>query len=136
MKISEIINYNEIAKAIINEINIDGLAKFRLLGLCKQFESIVENYEIVRNELIQKYGENKNGTFGIFEPIKDNYSSDDEYNAAVEKYNAAITGLKNELAIILDSETSIKINKIKYSDIINAGIPADYLLAIYDLIEE
>lgn len=136
MKISEIINYNEIAKAIINEINIDSLAKFRLLGLCKQFESIVENYEIVRNELIQKYGENKNGTFGIFEPIKDNYSSDDEYNAAVEKYNAAITGLKNELAIILDSETSIKINKIKYSDIINAGIPADYLLAIYDLIEE
>lgn len=136
MKISEIINYNEIAKAIINEINIDSLAKFRLLGLCKQFESIVENYEVVRNELIQKYGENKNGTFGIFEPIKDNYSSDDEYNTAVEKYNAAITGLKNELAIILDSETSIKINKIKYSDIINAGIPADYLLAIYDLIEE
>lgn len=136
MKISEIINYNEIVKAIINEKNIDGLAKFRLLGLCKQFESIVENYEVVRNELIQKYGEYKNGTFGIFEPIKDNYSSDDEYNAAVEKYNVAITGLKNELAIILDSETSIKINKIKYSDIINAGIPADYLLAIYDLIEE
>lgn len=136
MKIGEIINYNEIIKTIINEININSLAKFRLLGLCKQFESIAGNYEIVRNELIQKYGENKNGTFGIFEPVKDNYSNDDEYNTAVEKYNTAIAGLKNELAIILDSETSIKINKIKYSDIINAGIPADYLLAIYDLIEE
>ena len=133
MKIGEIINYNEIINVIINELNnVDSLAKFKLLGLCKQFESIIGQYEIARDELVNKYGENRDGKFGIFEPIKDDYPSDEEYNIAVEKHDS----FKKELRNILDTETNIKIKKIKYTTIINAGIPANYLVAIYNLIEE
>ena len=57
MKVKEVLNYNRIIKAIIdNADDVNSLVKFKLLGMLKQFEPIVTNFETIRDEKIVKYG--------------------------------------------------------------------------------
>lgn len=138
MIIKDILNYNRIIKMLIdNEPNINSLIKFRLLGMLKQFEPAVENYEKIRDELISKYGKSDDdGRFGIFPPIKDNYDSDEKFEEAKKEFEDTIQKFNEEITKIGESESEINIVKFKADDIMNAGIPADYLVVLYDLIEE
>lgn len=138
MKVSEILDYNRAIKIIIDKgENINGLVKFRLLGMLKQFEPIVENFETVRNNKIVQYGTQKeNGDVGIYEPIRENFADDKSFDEAVKKHEEDVKKFNNDIMEILNSEADIEIKKFKYTDVIDAGLPADYLIAIYDLIEE
>lgn len=138
MKVSEILDYNRAIKIIIDKSeNINGLVKFRLLGMLKQFEPIVENFETVRNNKIVQYGTQKeNGDVGIYEPIRENFADDKSFDEAVKKHEEDVKKFNNDIMEILNSEADIEIKKFKYTDVIDAGLPADYLIAIYDLIEE
>ena len=138
MKTRDILKYNDVIKNIIDNVTeVSSLVKFKFLGMLKQFEPIVNNYEMVRNELINKYGKpDSNGTIGIFLPQKEDYESDEKFNSAMKEYEDIISELNKELDKILNEDITINIKKFKAEDIMSVGIPADFLMVLYDLIEE
>lgn len=138
MTIKEILQYDRTIKAIVdNSKNVNALIKFKLLGMCKQFEPIIINFQTIRNEKITEYGtEDESGGISIALPQRDNFESDDEYNNALNEYEETMAKFNEELDQILDSEADITIKKFKVSDIMESGISSNYLVGIYDLIEE
>ena len=137
MMIKDILNYNDAIKDIIdNTKNVNALVKFRLLGMCKQFEPIVSNYDVIYNEKIKQYGTVVDDRVGIIQPDRNKYSNEEEYNKAVEAYESSYKKFVDDMDQVLNSEANINIQKFKYTDIIDAGLPSEYLIAIYDLIEE
>jgi hypothetical protein len=128
MTVNEVLDYNKLIKLIIDEDkDITALAKFKLLGMCKQFESTVRNFDTVRDECIMKYGtDDGNGNKKVVIP------NDESDQSVKDAYN----NLVNDLNVVLDSDANIEITKLKYEDVMNAGLPSDYLIALYDLIEE
>lgn len=138
MTVNEVLNYNRIIKSIVdNAKDVNALVKFRLLGMCKQFEPVVSNFETIRGEKIREYGsEDENGNIGIISPKKEDFENDEDFEKANKDYEVAVEKFSKDLEEILNSETDIEIKKFKYTDIVDAGLPSDYLLAIYELIEE
>lgn len=139
MTVKDVLNYNRIIKSIIDDVKeVNALVKFRLLGMLKQFEPIVTNYEIIRGEKIREYGTaTEDGGFAIISPKRENFENDEDFQKATETFNSSISKYKNEISEIANSKLEdFKITKFKYNDIIDAGIPSEYLVAIYDLIEE
>lgn len=138
MTVNDVMNYNRTIKTIIDNVNnIPALAKFKLLGMCKQFEATVSNFEAVREEKIRQYSNgNDNGVVGIMSPNRENYEDDEKYNEAVKKYEDTIKQFSADITKVLESEADINVKKFKAEEIMNAGIPSEYLIHIYDLIEE
>jgi hypothetical protein len=138
MTVNEVLNYNRIIKAIVDEAkDVNSLIKFRLLGMCKQFEPIVANFEIIREEKIKKYGtEDKEGNIGIFTPIEADFEDKEDFKKAKKEFEDAVTKYTNDLNEVLQSEAGVEIERFKQDKIMDAGLPSDYLIAIYDLIEE
>ena len=88
-------------------------------------------------EKIRQYSNGEtNGVIGIVAPNKENYENDDEYQKAVEEYDNNIKQFSADMSKVLEPETEINIKKFKAEDIMNAGIPSEYFIHIYDLIEE
>lgn len=138
MLVKDAISYSRTIKSIIDSnSNINALVKFKLLGMAKQLEPITENFERVRNENIYKYGTiNENGGASIIEPKRDSFDNDEDYNTAMDEYKNTVAKINEELKTILNSDVNVNINKFKYTEIIDAGLSADYLLDLYELIEE
>ena len=122
IKLGIVLDLNAMLKAIIDntELKIDSLLKFKLLGILKNIEIPVNNFEAVRNEKIREYGkENDEGNIGI--------SADD--TESMEKFT-------NDLNEVINSEVEVNIQKLKATDVFDKGLPADYLVGLYPIIEE
>ena len=122
IKLGTILDLNAMLKAIIDntELKIDSLFKFKLLGILKNIEIPVNNFEAVRNEKIREYGkENDEGNIGI--------SADD--TESMEKFT-------NDLNEVINSEIEVNIQKLKATDVFDKGVPAEYLVGLYSIIEE
>ena len=122
IKLETVLDLNAMLKAIIDntELKIDSLLKFKLLGILKNIEIPVDNFEAVRNEKIREYGkENDEGNIGI--------SADD--TESMEKFTKDM----NEL---VSSDVEVNIQKLKAVDVFDKGLPADYLVGLYPIIEE
>ena len=122
IKLGIVLDLNAMLKAIIDntELKIDSLLKFKLLGILKNIEIPVNNFETVRNEKIREYGkENDEGNIGI--------SADD--TESMEKFT-------NDLNEVINSEIEVNIQKLKAVDVFDKGLPADYLVGLYPIIEE
>lgn len=119
MKLLSILNlYNNI-KIMLDDttVKIDVLLKFKLLGVLKSLEVYVQNFEIVRGEKFVEYGEkSENGNISI--PTE-----------KIEEFTL-------ELQKLLDNEIEVNFKKIKASDIIDKGLNANYLICLYDIMEE
>lgn len=99
---------------------IDALFKFKILGILKEFEKYVSNYNQIRNEKIQLYGkQDKNGDTII--PLED--------TEAIQKFG-------NELNPILDSEVQINLQSLEPEDIFARNLHAKILIALYPIIKE
>ena len=127
MKLKEILNLNQVIKLIIDnkELKIDSLLKFRLLGILKDIEPSVSNFEIIRNENIREFGQpvnDENGNIISYEIPQDNEVSINKFKASLEK--------------LLDNDVQITIHKLKASDVFDKGLPAEYLVGLYSIIEE
>lgn len=132
MTVKNVLDYNKVIKSIIEDVDgVSSVIKFKLLVMLKQFEPIVSNFNIVRNDKILEYGTpDGNGDYTIPEPIRENFSTEEEYQHAQEVMDRFIT----EIDELLDSEVEIQIKKLDV-EVMNSGIPTQYLLRIYDLIE-
>ena len=122
IKLGIVLELNNMLKAIIDntELKIDSLLKFKLLGILKNIEIPVNNFETVRNEKIREYGkENDEGNIGI--------SADD--TESMEKFT-------NDLNEVINSDVEVNIQKLKAVDVFDKGLPAEYLVGLYSIIEE
>ena len=122
IKLGIVLELNNMLKAIIDntELKIDSLLKFKLLGILKNIEIPVNNFEAVRNEKIREYGkENDEGNIGI--------SADD--TESMEKFT-------NDLNEVVNSDVEVNIQKLKAVDVFDKGLPAEYLVGLYSIIEE
>lgn len=126
IKLGNILEINNVLKQIIDntELKIDALFKFKLLGIMKSFEIPIANFEVIRNDKIREYGkeledENGNKTIGIDTDDKD-----------------AIAKFSGDMNKIIDSEVDVNIDKLKSIDVFDKGLPADYLVRLYPIIEE
>ena len=122
IKLSTVLELNNMLKAIIDntELKIDSLLKFKLLGILKNIEIPVNNFEAVRNEKIREYGkENDEGNIGI--------SADD--TESMEKFT-------KDMNEVINSDVEVNIQKLKTVDVFDKGLPAEYLVGLYSIIEE
>ena len=55
MKVNEILQYDDTMKNLIDNTNMDVKIKFRFLNMRKQFEPVVQNFQQMREEILQKY---------------------------------------------------------------------------------
>ena len=122
IKLRNVLTINNVLKSIIDntELKIDALFKFKLLGIMKSFEIPITNFEVIRNEKIREYGkELKDGNISI--------PNDDK--ESIEKFT-------KDLNQIIDSDIEVNIQKLKPTDVFDKGLPADYLVRLYPIIEE
>lgn len=122
IKLNNVLELNNMLKAIIDntELKIDSLLKFKLLGILKNIEIPVNNFEAVRNEKIREYGkENDEGNIGI--------SVDD--TESMEKFT-------KDMNEVINSDVEVNIQKLKAVDVFDKGLPAEYLVGLYSIIEE
>ena len=126
IKLGNILEINNVLKSIIDntELKIDALFKFKLLGIMKSFEIPIANFEVIRNEKIKEYGkeledENGNKSIGIDANDKD-----------------TIVKFSEDINKVIESEVDVNINKLKSVDVFDKGVPADYLVRLYPIIEE
>ena len=122
IKLSTVLELNNMLKAIIDntELKIDSLLKFKLLGILKNIEIPVNNFEAVRNEKIREYGkENDEGNIGI--------SADD--TESMEKFT-------KDMNEVINSDVEVNIQKLKVNDVFDKGLPAEYLVIFYSIIYE
>ena len=122
IKLGTVLDLNAMLKSIIDntELKIDSLLKFKLLGILKNIEIPVNNFEAVRNEKIREYGkENDEGNIGI--------SADD--TESMEKFT-------KDMNEVINSDVEVNIKKLKPIDVFDKGLPAEYLVGLYSIIEE
>ena len=122
IKLGIVLELNNMLKAIIDntELKIDSLLKFKLLGILKNIEIPVNNFEAIRNEKIREYGkENDEGNIGI--------SADD--TESMEKFT-------KDMNEVINSDVEVNIQKLKAVDVFDKGLPAEYLVGLYSIIEE
>ncbi len=126
IKLGNVLEINNVLKLIIDntELKIDALFKFKLLGIMKSFEIPIANFEVIRNEKIKEYGkeledENGNKSIGIDANDKD-----------------AIAKFSKDINKVIDSEVEVNIEKLKAIDVFDKGLPTEYLVKLYPIIEE
>lgn len=120
LKLKDVLKLNNALKAIIDDIDIDALLKFRLLGIMKEIESHVTNFNLICNEKIAEYGK-KDDEGNITIPSED--------KEAIRKFN-------DVMRKVTDSEVSIHVMKIKSKEIFSKGIKSEYLMGLYPIMEE
>ena len=126
IKLGNVLEINNVLKQIIDntELKIDALFKFRLLGIMKNLEVPIANFTVIRDEKIKEYGkeledENGNKSIGIDANDKD-----------------AIAKFSEDINKVIDSEVDINIEKLKAIDVFDKGLPTEYLVKLYYIIEE
>ena len=126
IKLGNILEINNVLKSIIDntELKIDALFKFRLLGIMKNLEVPIANFNVIRDEKIKEYGkeledENGNKSIGIDANDKD-----------------AIAKFSKDINKVIDSEVEVNIEKLKAIDVFDKGLPTEYLVKLYHIIEE
>lgn len=122
LKLEDILRINNVLKSIIdnNKLKINPSLKFKLLGIMKSIENPVMNFEIIRNEKICEYGtKTEDGNIEI-----PNEDSD------------KIKNFTKDLNEIIKSDIEVNVQKLKSTEIFDKGLPADYLVGLFPLIEE
>ena len=126
IKLGNVLEINNVLKSIIDntELKIDALFKFRLLGIMKNLEVPIANFNVIRDEKIKEYGkeledENGNKSIGIDANDKD-----------------AIAKFSEDINKVIDLEVDVSIEKLKAIDVFDKGLPTEYLVKLYPIIEE
>ena len=126
IKLGNVLEINNVLKQIIDntELKMDALFKFRLLGIMKNLEVPIANFNVIRDEKIKEYGkeledENGNKSIGIDANDKD-----------------AIAKFSKDINKVIDSEVEVNIEKLKAIDVFDKGLPTEYLVKLYHIIEE
>ena len=119
MKLQEIIYANQVLKTVIDnaDIEITPKLKFKLLGIMKEFEPIISNFEVISNELISQYG-----------------TKDDEGHISINREDTeSMKNFNNAIQPLIEEEVNVNYKKLSQEEVFT--LPSDVLLALYSLIE-
>lgn len=121
LKLSEVLNLNQILKNIIDDKNLkmDSLFKFQLLGIMKTFEPYVTNFDVIRNEKVIEYGK----------------KTDDGKASIDQNDKEAMEKFMNDISKVVNGEVTINMAKLKAKDVFDKGLTAEYLVGLYPIIE-
>ena len=122
IKLETVLQLNNLLKSIIDntELKIDSLFKFKLLGIMKNIEIPVKNFETIRNDKIREYGK-----------------EDEDGNIMISKEDVdTLKKFTEDMDKVVDSDVEINIQKLKASDVFDKGLPVEYLIGLYSIIEE
>lgn len=122
LKLATVLDLNNLLKAIIDndKVKIDPLFKFKLLGIMKSIESDVVNFETIRNEKICEYGK-----------------SDEEGNIKIlTEDKESMKKFTDDMNSVVNSDVDVNFSKLKPTDVFDKGLPAEYLVGLYSIIEE
>lgn len=121
LTLNKVLAINDILKRLIDndEMKIASSFKFKLLGIMKSLELPVANFEYINNEKIREYGKEQEGGKISISPEDDPES--------FEKYSKDINDL-------LASE--VEVETIESGEVFGKGVPAEALVALYDLMTE
>ena len=126
--LNEALVLNNIVKALIDnkDMKISATLKFKLLSIAKELENPVANFYAVRESKIAEYGtevvDDEGNNLGYHEIKKDDAE-------AMEKF-------RNDLDELAQKEIEVNIQKLKSDEVLNVDIPADYLIKMFNIIEE
>lgn len=122
MKVRELIVLNQFIKNLIDcdtEQKIQTVFKFKLLGILKNMEIPIANFEIIRNEKIKEYGiEDENGMISI-----------------PEENESLMKQFTEDLNELLESEVSFPVEKLNIDEVFLAGVSAEDLVGLYGIME-
>ena len=122
LKLSDLLLINNALEKILNSHSssgMDALFQFKILGILKELERHVSNFNLIRNEKIKEYGKpGEDGEISI--PPED--------SPAVQKFH-------DDLNPILDSEISVALEPLEPKDVFSKNLDAKILLALYPLME-
>lgn len=126
MKLGEILQLDAVIKSIIDskELVVSAVFKFRLLGILKSIETHVNNYEIVRIEKVKQYGKqtlDENGNM-IDCKVEPNTENEKLFRLDIEE--------------ILNTDVVVDIQKLKLKETFDSGLPTNYLLHLYPIMEQ
>lgn len=128
MTLNDALVLNDIVKGMIDntELKISSIFKFRLLGIAKNLEMPVSNYQMIREEKIREYGtevvdDEGNPTGGIEIKAED--------KDARKKF-------EDDMVEFINTEVEVDISKLKVQEVFDAGVPSDYLVHLFNIIEE
>lgn len=126
MKLNEVLQLDAVIKSIIDskELPVSTVFKFRLLGILKSLESHVNNYEIVRVEKVKQYGKQTLDEKGNMIDCKV------EPNTENEKL------FRLDIEEILNTDVVVDIQKLKLKETFDSGLPTNYLLHLYPIMEQ
>lgn len=123
MQVRELIVLNQFIKNLIDrdaEQKIQTVFKFKLLGILKNMEIPIANFEMIRNEKIREYGtEDENGMVSI-----------------PEENESLMKQFTEDLNELLESEVNVPIEKLNKDEVFQAGVSADDLVGLYGMIED
>lgn len=123
IKLNDVLNTFSVIKDIIDnkKYNLSTTCQFRLLGIMKALEPNVVNFETIRNQKIQEYG-----------------NRDDEGNTSIAQDDTdAISKFSKDISNLLNESVNIDTNiKIKADEVIKKEIDTTTLMLLYPFIEE
>ena len=99
---------NEQVQGVLG-LSMTMLAKFRLGKLVGELSKEEEAYQKIKEELIKKYGEEKDGSFVIMNFVEDSKTGERTVNPKLEKY-------MEEINPILQEEKELEIPEIRIGD--------------------
>lgn len=128
MTLNDVLVLNDIVKALIDntELKISPIFKFKLLGIVKNLEVPVGNYQMIREEKIREYGTEVVDEEG-------NPTGDVEIKADDVESMAKFA---KDMDAFIQTDVEVDIQKLKVQEVFDAGVPSDYLVRLFNIIEE
>lgn len=121
LTLDRVLSINDILKRLIDntDLKITPSFKFKLLGIMKSLELPVANFDYMKNEKIKEYGkETEDGKISI---------SQEDDPESFAKYSQDITELLS---------STVEVETVNSEEVFDKGVPAEALVALYDLITE
>ena len=118
LELSQELNGNAKLQGILS-LSMTMLTKFRLSKLNNELAKEVETYQKINDELIKKYGEERDGNYLIPNYLGDSETSEKKQNPNILKY-------LEELNPILLEEKEIEFNEVKIEDFQDVKIEGYY----------
>lgn len=119
-KIGQIMDIYIVIKKIIEDKKIDNaLLKYKLLTVFKSIEGIVNNFNVIRNEKVRKYG-----------------SLDDEGNYNIDSTDKNHDAYVSELDEVLMFDEVVKVKTLKASEVFSEEIPLLELSVLFPIITD
>lgn len=126
MKLNDVLVLNNVVKTLIDHktLKIDAIFKFKLLGIAKELAPFVENYQLIRTDKIKEYGteilDAEGNPTGDIE-VKEGTEAREKFDSDMEDF--------------VNTEVELNIQKLKAQEIFDAGVPSDYLVHLFNIIE-